>query len=107
MHERQVPVDLGVIQLDGDNCVVDYIEKPRYDFHVSMGIYVFEPHVLEHIPHNQHLDFPDLVLRLIESGETVRGFPYSGYWQDLGRPDDYEQAVVDFETMAPQFLGGV
>ncbi|MDX1437951.1 MAG: sugar phosphate nucleotidyltransferase, partial [Anaerolineales bacterium] len=87
MHERQVPVDLGVIQLDGDNCVVDYIEKPRYDFHVSMGIYVFEPRVLDHIPHNQHLDFPDLVLRLIESGEMVRGFPYSGYWQDLGRPD--------------------
>lgn len=105
MHERQVRVDLGVIQLDGGNRIIDYIEKPKYDFLVSMGIYVFEPQVLSFIPYNQYLDFPDLVLRLIEAGEKVNGFPYNGYWQDLGRPDDYEQAVVDFEAMLPQILG--
>ena len=103
-HTRQVNVDLGVIQFDGSHKVAGYIEKPRYDFYVSMGIYIFEPRVLEYIPHNQYLDFPDLVLRLIESDQVVRGYIYDGYWQDLGRADDYEQAINDFEELRPQIL---
>lgn len=103
-HAREVKVDLGVIQFDGSNQVAGYIEKPTYDFFVSMGIYIFEPRVLNYIPHNQYLDFPDLVLRLIEAGECVRGYIYDGYWQDLGRADDYEQAINDFELLRPQIL---
>lgn len=104
-HTRDVRVDLGVIQLNGSTEVIGYIEKPSYHFNVSMGIYVFEPRVIEYIDHNQYLDFPDLILRLIKGGEQVRGFPFDGYWQDLGRPDDYEQAVNDFETLRPEILG--
>jgi NDP-sugar pyrophosphorylase family protein len=104
-HTRQVRVDLGVIQFDGDQCVVGYQEKPTFNLQVSMGIYVFEPEVLRYIPHNQYLDFPDLVLKLVAAGERVMGYPFSGYWQDLGRPDDYEQAVQDFEGLREQILG--
>lgn len=113
-HQRQVKIDLGVIQIHGasngsaplsENQIVDYIEKPVYPLLVSMGIYVFEPRVLEYIPYNQYLDFPDLVLRLIQAGERVISYPFTGYWQDLGRPDDYEQAVQDFESLRPEILG--
>ncbi len=104
-HARQVKIDLGVVQFDGGHRVTGYIEKPCYDFFVSMGVYVFEPRVLAYIPENQYLDFPDLVLTLIENGEVVNGFPFDGYWQDLGRPDDYEQALKDFEALRLQILG--
>lgn len=104
-HLRQVKVDLGVIQINGDNQITDYIEKPVYPLMVSMGIYVFEPGVLKYISHNQYLDFPDLVLRLLRAGERVISYPFEGYWQDLGRQDDYEQAVQDFEKLRPQILG--
>ncbi len=104
MHRRQVKIDLGVIQWDGDDCIAGYIEKPTYDYTVSMGIYVFEPRVLAHIPIGEYLDFPDLVLKLIAAGEKVNGFPFDGYWMDLGRPDDYQQANQDFSTMQKQFL---
>jgi NDP-mannose synthase len=104
-HKRTVNVDLGVIQFNGTQDVVGYTEKPTYDFQVSMGIYVFEPHVLNFIPYNQYLDFPDLVLNLIEAGDRVVGYPFDGYWQDLGRPDDYEQAVQDFASIRSQILG--
>jgi len=103
-HIRNVHVDLGVIEVDGDNQIKGYIEKPTYNFQVSMGIYVFEPTVLQYIPHNQYLDFPDLVLRLIQAGERVMSYPFDGYWQDLGRQDDYEQAVQEFEALRPQIL---
>jgi len=104
MHRRQVYIDLGVIQQNDDGHVTGYIEKPTYDFMVSMGIYVFEPRVLEFIPRNGYLDFPDLVKRLIAAGETVTGFPFDGYWQDLGRADDYERAIEDFDRMREEFL---
>ena len=32
------------------------------------------------------------------------GYPYTGYWQDLGHPDDYEQAVNDFDSLRHLFL---
>jgi NDP-sugar pyrophosphorylase family protein len=104
MHSRQEKIDLGVIQTDGSDQITGYIEKPTYEFQVSMGIYVFEPRVLNYIPINRYLDFPDLVLRLIENGELVMGYPFDGYWQDLGRPDDYERAVNDFENLKREFL---
>lgn len=104
MHQRQVKVDLGVLELDDQNVINGYIEKPTYEFMVSMGIYVFEPHVLQYIPHGEFYDFPDLVKRLISVGERVVGYPFSGYWQDLGREDDYEQAVLDFDRMRDEFL---
>lgn len=106
MYNREVKIDLGVLQLNGGHEVVGYIEKPTYGFQVSMGVYVFEPAVLKYIPPGQYFDFPTLILRLLEAGERVVGFPFGGYWQDLGRPDDYEQAILDFETMRDQFLNG-
>jgi NDP-sugar pyrophosphorylase family protein len=104
-HVRKVHVDLGVIKFNGANEIVGYIEKPTYEFQVSMGIYVFDPGVLKYIESNRYLDFPDLVLRLIANGEKVMGYPFEGYWQDLGRADDYEQAVLEFETLKPLILG--
>ena len=106
MYNREVKIDLGVLQLNGGHEVTGYIEKPTYGFQVSMGVYVFEPAVLKYIPPGQYFDFPTLILRLIEVGERVVGYPFRGYWQDLGRPDDYEQAILDFETMRDQFLNG-
>ncbi|GAB4452457.1 MAG: sugar phosphate nucleotidyltransferase [Anaerolineales bacterium] len=104
VHKRRVKIDLGVVQWDGDYRIHGYIEKPTYDYTVSMGIYVFEPRVLDFIPHNVYLDFPELVLKLIAAGEKVVGYPFDGYWMDLGRPDDYAQAAEDFASMREQFL---
>jgi len=104
VHHREVKIDLGVIQWDGTPSIKGYIEKPTYNYWVSMGVYVFEPSVLAYIPRNQYMDFPDLILKLIEVGEKVVGYKFDGYWQDLGRPDDYETATHDFEKMYDQFL---
>jgi NDP-sugar pyrophosphorylase family protein len=103
-HHRQSKIDLGVIQKDGDYRITGYIEKPVYDFLVSMGIYVFEPTILSYIDRGQYLDFPDLVQKLIIAGERIAAYQFEGYWEDLGRPDDYERASLDFEKMRAQFL---
>jgi NDP-sugar pyrophosphorylase family protein len=104
VHERKVKINLGVIQWDGTPRITGYIEKPVYDYNVSMGIYVFEPRVLSYIPRDQYLDFPDLVRKLIKEGEKVVGFCSNDYWQDLGNPTDYENAAKDFLENPSRFI---
>lgn len=92
LNKRQVHIDFGVIESDNNNRIFKYTEKPKIDYLVSMGVYVFDKRVLEHIEPNCYLDFPDLIKKLIAKGETVKGYLYDGYWLDIGRPDDYERA---------------
>lgn len=105
-HQRSQKIDLGVIEHNEDSYqVVNYIEKPSLEFLVSMGIYIFEPKVLEYIPRGVYFDFPSLVNSLLKAGEMVVSYPYDGYWRDLGNHDDYIAANEDFENMSSQFLG--
>jgi NDP-mannose synthase len=99
LNKRNVYIDFGVAELDSDNKIVNYIEKPIIDYLVSAGIYAFDPKVLEYIQDDQYLDFPDLVKKLISAGECVKGYVHEGYWLDIGRPDDYEKANSDIKTL--------
>ena len=104
-HQRKVHIDLGVLETQQDDYITGYIEKPDIDYRVSMGLYVFEPKAIDYIPRGKYLDFPDLVRKLIAADEKVAAYPFTEYWKDLGRPDDYEQASIDFEQMREEFLG--
>jgi NDP-sugar pyrophosphorylase family protein len=98
---RQVKIDLGVLEFDSDCRITAYHEKPEQVHHVSMGVYVYEPTVLRFIRSGEHLDFPDLVIRLMEAGERVSAFLSDALWFDIGRPDDYARAQQMFDA-APQ-----
>ena len=103
-YQRDVKIDLGVIDVDSDNWVANYIEKPTYHYAVSMGIYIFEPAILGYITRNQRLDLPELVLNLIKDGKKVNVYNFDGYWLDIGRHDDYEQAIGEFASHRDEFL---
>jgi NDP-mannose synthase len=100
-RKRELRIDYGVIAVDGGTSqlqrVLRYDEKPVIDWMVSMGIYVLEPQLLEFIPEGEYFDFPDLVQRLLDAGAPVGAFVYDGLWLDIGRHEDYEQAVAMWE----------
>ncbi|TRZ50665.1 nucleotidyltransferase family protein [bacterium] len=98
-YERQITIDLGVIVKDGDCRIKDYIEKPSISHLVSMGVYVFEPQILELIKGKGYLDFPDLVKQLLHAGNIVNYYPFAGYWLDIGRHDDYAKASEEFDRL--------
>jgi NDP-mannose synthase len=102
-HRRVVHTDYGVIREDGRagpmRKVVGYEEKPEIPYIVSMGVYVAEPRLLEFIERDAYLDLPDLVLRLLDTGEQVGSYMYDGYWLDIGRHDDYEKAIAEYEQV--------
>jgi NDP-mannose synthase len=103
-YQRTVNIDFGVIETNGSNLLADYIEKPSFKYRVSMGIYIFSPQVLQFIKPDTYLDFPDLVRLLIKSGEKVASYPFDGYWLDIGRNDDYERAINEFDQKRDLFL---
>ena len=102
---REMRIDLGVIETDASNAVISYTEKPAFNYRASMGAYVFDARVLQHIPAGVRFDLPDLVRALIAAGERVNAYDHAGYWLDIGNRSDYERAQRDFESMRPALLG--
>jgi mannose-1-phosphate guanylyltransferase len=98
-HRRVVDTDYGVLHTDGavgpTHRVTGYDEKPRLAYTVSMGVYVLEPSAIAGLREGEHLDFPDLVLKLLERGAAVGSYAYDGYWLDIGREDDFRRAQAD------------
>ena len=104
-QKRWVDIDFGVIQRDkGDHGMVKYVEKPRLSYLVSMGIYVFEQEILNFIPRDRKFDFPDLMHLLLEKEKKIATYDSDDFWLDIGRPDDYQKAVEEFEKNPGRFL---
>jgi NDP-sugar pyrophosphorylase family protein len=101
---REQQTDFGVVKWDGDTRIVEFIEKPMARYHVSMGVYVFSKAVLKHIPAGEPFGFDELMQAMLDAGERVYSYAHTGYWLDLGRPDDYERAVADFARMRSRFV---
>ena len=103
-YRRQVPIEFGVLETDGDR-VVAFREKPALDYTVSMGVYGISRSTLAGFEAGRPLGFDDLVLRLLETGARIDAFPFDGYWLDIGRPEDYDQANVDYPRLRQALLG--
>jgi len=91
-------IDYGVLKKDEQNRLVDFEEKPSYDFLVSMGIYIVNKEVVKCIPDNTFFGFDHLMYELIKKSEFPYLYEYEGYWLDIGRPDDYEIAIEKVES---------
>ena len=91
-YRKKVTISLGVLELK-DDTVQDYIEKPTYDFYVSMGMYVMNRSIVEHIPPNRYFDLPMLVKKLISMNEPINVYRFEGEWHDIGREEDYRSVL--------------
>jgi mannose-1-phosphate guanylyltransferase len=90
----------GVVELDSEQNVVSFQEKPAVERAISnlanTGIYVLEPEVLEYIPKNTFFDFAeDVFPRLLAAGERLAGYEGSFYWSDIGNLEAYRAAQRD------------
>lgn len=103
-HRRSVKIDYGTLEYDEKGILKKYREKPILNYNVSMGIYVLSRRSIDYIPDARPFDFPDFVETLLNGGERVVCYGNDSYWMDIGRPDDYQLAVDDFEKMKEEFL---
>ena len=105
VFKRDIKIDFGVIENDGDGTFLDYCEKPEYHYDVSMGVNILNRSVLEHMTDGEYMDMPDLILRVRDSGGKVRCYKEDCFWLDIGRMDDYAMAQEHFTENEQMFLG--
>jgi NDP-sugar pyrophosphorylase family protein len=95
---RKETTEYGVLHVDADRKLVDFEEKPTREYLVSMGVYVVSKRVVAEVPAGKKYGFDHLMRDLLARGAAVDVVPHPGYWLDIGRPDDYHQAIEDFEN---------
>ncbi|HEX6360169.1 nucleotidyltransferase family protein [Actinophytocola sp.] len=102
-YQRKVKIDFGTLEtVEGH--IVKFREKPTLSYGVSMGVYAMSRNVLARYPKNVPFGFDDLVLDLLDRDEQPHAYDFNGYWLDIGRPDDYDEANRAFEELRPILL---
>jgi mannose-1-phosphate guanylyltransferase len=94
------PAGLGIVEFESDGRVRSFKEKPHVaaitESTINAGVYVFEPSILELIPHDQPYSFEeDLFPALVEANEKFYAYVWDGYWLDIGTPSRYLQGNLD------------
>jgi NDP-sugar pyrophosphorylase family protein len=101
---REQLVDYGVLETNGGRELAGFKEKPKLTYEVSMGVYVVNRKIVDLIPANRPYGFDNLMLDLIAAHKKVNVRRHDGYWLDIGRPDDYMQAIDEFPQMKSRLL---
>jgi glucose-1-phosphate adenylyltransferase len=124
----EVPIDrareFGVLAVDESNRVLNFLEKPRDPPPIpgrpdvamaSMGIYVFNPRLLERLlradaedPQSVH-DFGKNIIPAAIDKLRVFAYPFEDvrskaqhYWRDVGTIDAYYEANMELVRVSPE-----
>ena len=94
------PCAFGVVETDSYGRVKQFIEKPSPNEvttnWINAGIYIIESEILEHVPGGSYYTFEKgLFPFLLELGESIYGYLFSGYWLDMGTLEKYMQLNFD------------
>ncbi|MEV2275132.1 glucose-1-phosphate thymidylyltransferase [Nocardiopsis sp. NPDC049922] len=93
------PSAFGVVDMGEDGKVGGLVEKPTVPVSdwAIIGVYFFSPAIHEAVraiePSGRgELEITDAIQWLLEHGYGVSAGEYTGYWADVGRPDDVLRA---------------
>lgn len=104
LARSRTPARFGAVELDGENRVVSFVEKPRKqpagEAWVNAGVYVIRPSVLGKIAKARRASLElDVFPKLMREGR-IFGYRHEGYWADVGTPEDYLRVQRDILTGA-------
>jgi glucose-1-phosphate cytidylyltransferase len=79
----------GVAELDGDDRVVGFVEKPRSEHWINGGFLCFETGALDYLDADSVLEREPLAR--LAADDQLRAFRHAGFWDCM---DTYKDAVV-------------
>lgn len=92
------PTAYGVVVLEQDHSVRDFVEKPSSDSApsnlISAGAYVLEREILALIAPDRNVSIEREVWPML-IGSGLYGYPSDSYWLDIGTPERYLQGTFD------------
>ncbi|HYD48702.1 MAG TPA: nucleotidyltransferase family protein [Terriglobales bacterium] len=97
----------GAVYFDAERRVTALIEKPPQGTSSTnwnnAGVFVCSPVVLEYAERlapspRGEFELPQAIQAMIADGRDVRGYPITGYWSDLGTPEDLQAAEASYSA---------
>lgn len=93
--EVENPEEFGIFELDENNRILRFEEKPdpmeAFSNIINAGHYILKPEVLDLIPPGKKVSMErEIFPQLIDDG--LYGFEFDGYWIDCGRPASFFEA---------------
>ncbi len=95
----------GVMKVNKDHIVELFEEKPEHPKStlVSTACYIFPKEVLplfnKYVNNGYNKDSPGFFIQWLYKKTNIVGYPFSGYWFDIGTIDAYTECVNFFEKM--------
>jgi glucose-1-phosphate adenylyltransferase len=115
----------GILKTDKTGHITEFMEKPGAsknidewiipneartpaatngrDYLASMGIYIFNAHVMEESLNNEFTDFGKEVIPATLKNYNVAAYVYDGYWEDIGTIKSFYDATLDLTSIKPKF----
>jgi NDP-sugar pyrophosphorylase family protein len=94
----QVAIPYAVLETEKGE-VKSFKEKPTYTYYSNGGIYLMKKEMTHLIPPNKFYNATDLMEDLIKRNKKIISFPFSGYWLDVGKHEDFEKAQTDINNI--------
>ena len=94
----QVSIPYAVLETNNEK-VKSLKEKPTYTYFSNGGIYLMKREMLNFIPKEKFYNATDLLEELIQKNHKVISIPFSGYWLDVGKHEDFEKAQIDINNV--------
>lgn len=94
-----VNVPYAVMDIDSNDSVSGFREKPVYTYYSNAGIYFIKKEMLKYIPQNKKFDATDLMELIISKGKKIISYPIIAYWLDIGKMEDYKKAQEDVKHL--------
>ena len=82
----------GFIDINGQDRVVSWREKPQISGLINIGSYIMEPQFLKIIPKSASFGMDDAVRKALEQRRTVKGFRIDSGFIDIGDKKSYLDA---------------
>ncbi|MCL2135273.1 MAG: NDP-sugar synthase [Candidatus Bathyarchaeota archaeon] len=87
------PCRYGVAELESDNSIKNFIEKPAKEQAstnlINAGIYVLSPEVFNYIPKGKQCSIEHEVFPILVKERKLFGHMFDGLWMDIGKPNEY------------------
>ncbi len=96
-------LQFGLAQIDAEDRVHGFAEKPILDGWVNGGFFIFEPGVQEHLDEDSVLEREPL--ESLAAKEQLRAFRHQGFWRCMDTYKD-RQALEDLLAAGPAPWGG-
>ena len=109
----------GILKMNENGRITEFTEKPKTDealagfesgddpnkpYMASMGIYVFDtPKLLQLLEESDGTDFGHHIIPDAIANKNVVGYPFEGYWEDIGTIRRFYEVNLDMASPLPNF----